>query len=449
VNTVVRHWHHGHSDAAKLPITNSERDKTAADTPMATAVAAHRSVQRRCCCCCVGWIAILAFLWPIANAWSNGNRNCRFGCRSRLQIPARHQWCVAAAALTKNSESETTAVDIPSPSDVGSAEEQSPLGQLLRSLACGERSLVHLPAAVAPPSWNIASGTVRTAAGNEWDCDDVLFPEPMIRQCHCDALALKAAGFGARAGVLRDTSVTEGAATAAAASVVRPIRSRVHQIWLQTPTNSDSHSQILQQRPLDLGTMVGYMDARRALLQWLERLRRSLNEARRCKSDSSDDVENDWLPHHLVEASYVVYDANGAYYDKHFDVPTTKMQSDSKRRERRRAISVILYLGLYRPDQFDHDSTVDEPPWSVADGGELRIHGAQHVRWLPDCDQDATSSNGTLRGHEMSDEDLVVQDLAPRPGTLVLFDSASVPHEVRSTLQRGRVAVVAWFGTLS
>jgi 2OG-Fe(II) oxygenase superfamily len=486
------------------------------------------------------WIAVTTTTtttWPImanaaSSAWSllslllthgsNNTPSCRFGhsiCRRsrRMRIfPAanrRHhqppqQPPDAAPTTTTQRHLETnTAVDnIPllmsscSEDDIplcgGDVKEQSPL-ELLRLLACGERSLVHLPPAPPPLSTfsNVAAtnnknSACRNAASywrNEWeyeidDDDDGLFSflETMVlQQCRCDALALQAAGFGARAGVVRDTSIiaadvsaataTAATATATASSVVRPIRSRVHQIWLQTPTTTtldNSNSPISQ-----LGTMVGYMDARRALLQWLDRLRRSLNKTsrRRRRSGSSgsscctggdyDIPVDNWLPHHLVEASYVVYDANGAYYDKHWDVPTTQQRGDSTRPGRRqRAISVILYLGPFGLADQDDDDDDDEPPWSVADGGELRIHGAQHVRWLLQQDGDTSVRNAAATttdscGHGTAsndDEDLVVvQDLAPRPGTLVLFDSASVPHEVRPTAQRGRVALVAWFGTLS
>lgn len=38
-----------------------------------------------------------------------------------------------------------------------------------------------------------------------------------------------------------------------------------------------------------------------------------------------------------------------------------------------------------------------------------------------------------------------VRDIAPEGGTLVLFDSVSVPHEVLATKVRERLAVVGWF----
>jgi Rps23 Pro-64 3,4-dihydroxylase Tpa1-like proline 4-hydroxylase len=74
----------------------------------------------------------------------------------------------------------------------------------------------------------------------------------------------------------------------------------------------------------------------------------------------------------------------------------------------RRSISLLLYL---TPDDWD----------PATDGGVLRIHAAD------DC----------------SNSDAVLMDLAPTAGTLVLFDSATVPHEVLST-NRPRTAIVGW-----
>jgi len=36
------------------------------------------------------------------------------------------------------------------------------------------------------------------------------------------------------------------------------------------------------------------------------------------------------------------------------------------------------------------------------------------------------------------------EDIDPRGGTLVLFDSVALPHEVRETLQGQRVALAGW-----
>ena len=54
---------------------------------------------------------------------------------------------------------------------------------------------------------------------------------------------------------------------------------------------------------------------------------------------------------------------------------------------------------------------------SATDGGELRIHPHAHL------------------AHAV--------DVPPRAGSLCLFDSATVPHEVLPT-QRGRLVVAGW-----
>ena len=65
--------------------------------------------------------------------------------------------------------------------------------------------------------------------------------------------------------------------------------------------------------------------------------------------------------------------------------------------------------------------------WREADGGQLRIHGA------------GDAANGGLQSAHGA-----MRDVAPTAGTLVLFDSAAVPHEVLPT-RRERTVVVGWF----
>lgn len=89
----------------------------------------------------------------------------------------------------------------------------------------------------------------------------------------------------------------------------------------------------------------------------------------------------------------------GGHYHRHVDdgLSTSHLQV-------RRSISLILYL------------TDDD--WSVeTDGGALRVHSTSGEGWY---------------------------DVAPEAGTLVLFDSSSVVHEVLKT-SRSRLACVGWF----
>ena len=184
--------------------------------------------------------------------------------------------------------------------------------------------------------------------------------------------------------------------SAGVASGQRGIRSGVHQVWLVSPGNP------LQQ------DLVGNIDARKQLLRFVDNLRGVLDMGSPARS----------LPPELVELSYLIYDSSGAAYKKHVDT----FADDS--REARRCVSFILYLG----------DANDENDWDCdRDGGALRIHGRDfaQVTGQPICS---------------NTEDEFWADITPQPGTIVLFDSASVPHEVMAT-KRGRICVVGWLGT--
>jgi 2OG-Fe(II) oxygenase superfamily len=216
-----------------------------------------------------------------------------------------------------------------------------------------------------------------------------------------DAILLKRAGFGAIAGV-----VTKAASSS--------IRANVHQIWLQTPAPASS-------TPTTISTFVGDLDGRKSLFRLVESLRLQLTCA---TGDESDSPPLYLLAPGLVELSYLIYDANGAYYCKHIDAP-------KRQQEHRRAVSFLVYLG-------SDDNKCEE--WNCqTDGGALRIHGADYARLIPaDCiplDYDVGTNDAE-----------VYADITPSPGTMVLFDSTTIPHEVMLT-QRGRVCIVGWFGT--
>lgn len=109
-----------------------------------------------------------------------------------------------------------------------------------------------------------------------------------------------------------------------------------------------------------------------------------------------------------VELACVIYPVGG-YYLRHVDATAT----DVSTARRRRAFSFICYL--------------NELGWQPRDGGELRIHPAGP----PNRD----STEGIISGY---------QDILPEGGTLVLFDSMRVWHEVRPT-HRERACLVGWF----
>jgi len=91
------------------------------------------------------------------------------------------------------------------------------------------------------------------------------------------------------------------------------------------------------------------------------------------------------------EAHFAIYEA-GAFYKRHLD---------SFRGARNRVLSTVLYLN---------------PHWREGDGGHLRIYG---------------------------EGDVVLTELRPEFGTLVLFLSEEIPHEV-TVSHRERFSIAGW-----
>jgi SM-20-related protein len=168
------------------------------------------------------------------------------------------------------------------------------------------------------------------------------------------------------------------------------IRHGVHQIWLQAPETPT------------LSIFVGQLEARQKLYRSIEALRQTL---------ASDHDTRSCLQPNLVELSYLLYEPE-SYYKRHID--TVAFQRSERNYER--CISILLYLG--------DTTTLD---WDCnTDGGALRIYESDDFHF--------TSKNVTN-----------YIDITPNPGTLVLFESDIVPHEVMIT-NRPRQAVVGWFG---
>ena len=57
----------------------------------------------------------------------------------------------------------------------------------------------------------------------------------------------------------------------------------------------------------------------------------------------------------------------------------------------------------------------------------------------------ADDGSGRAGGGEGSGGEYMVRDVAPLGGTLVLFDSVALPHEVLATVRRERFACSGWF----
>ena len=93
------------------------------------------------------------------------------------------------------------------------------------------------------------------------------------------------------------------------------------------------------------------------------------------------------------EAHYAVYEA-GAFYKRHYD---------SFSGNANRIVSVVTYLN---------------DKWSETDGGELLIYAP--------------------------DQQKIIQRIIPNAGTLIVFLSEKIPHEVAVTYQQ-RMSITGWF----
>jgi len=151
----------------------------------------------------------------------------------------------------------------------------------------------------------------------------------------------------------------------------------------------------------------GSIETRMELYRTIERLRSTLDSA---------PLGLPPLQRFDTELAYLSY-PTGGFYKKHVDVPLTpagrphwshvgRTDADGggSGLRRRRSISLLLYLNT---------------GWGAADGGELRIFDREE---------------GYL-------------DVPPEGGTLVLFKSDEIEHEVLPT-RRPRQCVVGWFRSL-
>jgi Rps23 Pro-64 3,4-dihydroxylase Tpa1-like proline 4-hydroxylase len=228
-------------------------------------------------------------------------------------------------------------------------------------------------------------------------CIENVISEDDLAGLRHDASSLRSAGFGAPSGVVSKTS---------------DIRQGVHQIWLQSPGT----------QPL-LNALVGQIDCRRRLVGLVDAIRHEL---------STHSCRRDVVPEYS-ELSYLLYD-KGSFYNRHVDT-SARLTSEGQQRDHHheRCVSLLLYLG---DPTFN---TFDQRPWDCSlDGGALRIYESDK----------SSSHDGVMEGDiidQMSGSCDGFMDIAPNPGTLVLFDSQVVPHEVMTT-HRPRSAIVGWFG---
>eukprot|EP00967_Tisochrysis_lutea_P087768 scaffold124243_cov31-Tisochrysis_lutea.AAC.1 len=113
------------------------------------------------------------------------------------------------------------------------------------------------------------------------------------------------------------------------------------------------------------------------------------------------------LPH--AEVQLLRYDPGG-HYERHIDAGAGMAGKPVCR-----SVSLLLYL---TPED-----------WSDRDGGKLRV-------FLPNEDDNGLAASGHVHEEHL--------DIRPAAGTLLVFDSATVPHAVLPTA-RERIVCVAWF----
>lgn len=134
-----------------------------------------------------------------------------------------------------------------------------------------------------------------------------------------------------------------------------------------------------------------------------------------------------------IELQLLAY-SRGGHYARHVDdVPATVDGAAAE--SCMRSVSMLLYL------------TSDD--WYEADGGQLRIHApcsreATIHEYIESSRHSAEQQAGPLSASDprISRSDTAL-DILPTGGTLVVFDSTTVPHEVLPT-NRARSVLAAW-----
>jgi len=216
-------------------------------------------------------------------------------------------------------------------------------------------------------------------------------PNALINELRIDAKVLQSCGFGlggAGLGSKQTSSHRKGG----------EIRKNVHQTWLQS-----CQSNIKDSLPPD--------NDRSKLIDAVEALRYDLVDGISDPGAMMKDIA--MLSSNLIELSYLSY-SPGSYYKCHIDVFKPE---DVSKLKRQRVVSFLLYLGS--------DDEVNRQ-WETKDGGALRIFEDPNVSHFSHINDDS-----------------LFRDVLPHAGTLVLFDSSKVIHEVMET-NRSRRCIVGW-----
>lgn len=264
------------------------------------------------------------------------------------------------------------------------------------------------PPAKIPPSVAVDLAKNGVAVVDNYACPDT------INLLRFDALRLQYAGQDHSAGVSLNNNPTGS----------RELR-KCSQVWLQ-----DVESRTGFLGPEYISELVTTIEDEVDGTCPLSRTELEIAEAEVALSES--DVIDKRIHRQETEAAYLYYN-EGGYYDWHFDTPHKYNPSAFPTGYHRRAFSFLLYLG-------GHEN--DAEPWNVEeDGGELRVYPRisledQHIR-----------INGEMKNVEGHVGDPTGRtdytDITPQEGTLVIFKSEAICHQVMKT-NRKRLVVVGW-----
>jgi SM-20-related protein len=124
----------------------------------------------------------------------------------------------------------------------------------------------------------------------------------------------------------------------------------------------------------------------------------------------------------VTELQLAVYRPGGASYARHRDAFPEDTAPEGRPGQRR--VTAVLYA--------------NDAAWDcAAQGGALRLH-VPPTPLLDDDEQASDAAGGLIPGAAWV-------DVAPRGGTLALFLSGAVDHEVLPSSEEHRVALTAWF----
>ena len=202
---------------------------------------------------------------------------------------------------------------------------------------------------------------------------------------------------------------------------------------------SSSSSSLSFSSSLDVALPLPRNEAREQLLNGLQQVKKELqtSEILQCRDSVTASMALP-LDHLWHEVSYAYYPVGG-YYKRHVDAEPNELSS-------MRQYSFILYLN---DDDSHDDSSYHDIP--IVRNGDETMGDTTTRTTTTTQPWTATNGGGQLRLHRDSGHNVLPSnewpnfvDVLPHGGTLVLFRSDWIPHEVLWT-HHERGAVVGWF----